>query len=95
MDLSLSEILLIVVVAVVFIGPKELPAVARSAAKGMRALRGLTRDIRKAFDELAEESGVKDAADSINAEMRMIQGDDGKFYESYDPSQLPGKRHEQ
>lgn len=95
MDLSLSEILLIVVVAVVFIGPKELPAVVRAAAKGMRALRGLTRDIRKAFDELAEESGVKDVTDSINAEMRMIKGDDGNFYESYDPSQLPGKRHDQ
>lgn len=95
MDLSLSEILLIVVVAVVFIGPKELPAVVRASAKGMRALRGLTRDIRKAFDELAEESGVKDVTDSINAEMRMIKGDDGKFYESYDPSKLPGKRHDQ
>jgi sec-independent protein translocase protein TatB len=84
MDFSLAEILLIVVVAVVFIGPKELPVVVRALAKAMRWLKDITKDVRNMFDELAEESGVKDTVDSFNAEIRLIKGDDGNMYESYD-----------
>lgn len=83
-DLSLAEILLIVVVAVIFIGPKELPVVIKAVAKGMRSMRALGHEIRQAFDDLSRESGLKDAAEEMNHEIRMIKGDDGKFYESYD-----------
>ena len=79
-DLSFAEIVLVVVVAAIFIGPKDLPVVIRAIARFARAARSLAKDIRKAFDELAEESGVKD----IENEVRMIQGDDGKMYEAYD-----------
>ncbi len=84
-DLSLAEVLLVVVVAVVFIGPKELPTVVRGAAKLIRALKNLTGEMRKAFDDLAEESGIKD-------DIKMIQGDDGKWYESYPLT--PDDKHE-
>jgi Tat protein translocase TatB subunit len=76
LDISLSELMLIVVVAVVFIGPKELPTVLRALAKAMRVLKNISHEIKKTFDDLAEESGVKN-------EIKMIQGDDGKWYESY------------
>lgn len=88
MDLSLAEILLVVVVTVVFIGPKELPAVVRAIAKAMRGMGSLTREVRKAFDDLAEESGVKEVTESVNADIRLIKGDDGKLYESYDTTTL-------
>lgn len=90
-DLSLGEVLLVVIVAAVFIGPKEMPAVARGIAKLVKSLRALATEIRGAFDELAKESGVKEAADEINQNVRLIQGDDGKMYESYDmPFQAKG-----
>ena len=82
-DFSFAELALIVVVAVVFIGPKELPAVVRAAAKAMRVIKGLTGEIRHAFDELAEESGLKASAAELEREVRMIKGDDGQYYESY------------
>jgi len=78
-------------VAVVFIGPKELPVVVKAIAKAMRALKGLTAEFRKAFDEISAESGLKDSAEEIQNEMRMIKGDDGKFYEAYDVTKLPKK----
>lgn len=78
------------VVAVIFIGPKELPAVVRAMAKAVRGMRKLAGDMRRAFDDLGQEAGLKDAADAINADMRLIKGDDGKLYESYDLSRLPG-----
>lgn len=80
-DISLAELLFIVVVAVVFIGPKELPAILRSIAKAVRALKHISHELRKTFDTLAEESG-------LSSEIKMIQGDDGQWYESY-PTEIP------
>jgi sec-independent protein translocase protein TatB len=88
-DFSLAELLLVVVVAVVFIGPKELPVVVRALAKAMRWLKDITKDIREMFNDLAEETGVKDTVDSFNAEIRLIKGDDGNMYESYDLTSIP------
>ncbi len=83
LDLSLAEVALVVVVAVIFIGPKELPVVVRAVAKAMRSLRSLGNELRKAFAELARESGLDAAKKEIEREVTMIRGDDGKLYESY------------
>lgn len=85
-DLSLAELGLVVVTAVVFIGPKELPTVVRAVAKGMRAIRKLTAELRAAFDDLGREAGIKETVDEMTAyEKHLIKGDDGKFYEAYHP----------
>lgn len=89
MELSLGEILIIAVAAVLFIGPKELPAVIRAAAKGLRGVRAFYNEVRKGFDDLARESGLSDTADALNTDMRLIKGDDGKLYESYDITHFP------
>lgn len=85
-DLSLTEILIVVVVGVIFIGPKDLPVVLRAVAKGMAQLRVLWRELKITFDEVARETGLNETKDEINREMRLITGDDGKKYESYDIS---------
>jgi Tat protein translocase TatB subunit len=87
-DLSFAEVMLVVVVAVIFIGPKELPTVIRAMARAMHSIRSLMNEIRGAFDSLAEESGLKETAEGIEREVRMIEGDDGKMYESFDTSDL-------
>lgn len=83
-DLSLAEMALIVAVAVVAIGPKELPAVIRAVGRGIGQLRAMAHELKEAFSGLAEESGLKDAAEDIECEARYIEGDDGKRYRSYD-----------
>ncbi len=90
-DISLAELALIVVVAVVFIGPKELPAVIQAIAKAMRWMKDIGKEIRAAFDELARESGVED----LKKEVHYIRGDDGKLYESYHlPTPPLDKKHD-
>lgn len=89
-DLSLAELALIVVAAVVFIGPRELPVVLRAIAQGMRALRRLGHELRAVFDEVSREAGIKETADAVHYEIRMIKGDDGNYYESYQPKTQPG-----
>jgi Tat protein translocase TatB subunit len=83
-DLSLAEILLIVVVGIVFIGPKDLPVVIKAIAKAMKNLRGFTHEIKQAFEDISRESGIADVKETLDAEMRLIKGDDGNMYESYD-----------
>jgi len=93
-DFSFAELALIVVVAVIFIGPKELPVVVRAAAKAMRAMRSLAGEIRQAFDELGRESGLKDTAEEFKHEVQMIRGDDGKMYEAYEMPKMTPKKED-
>lgn len=86
-DLSFAELALIVVVAVIFIGPKELPVVIKAAGKALRTMRSLSRELRSIFDEISRESGLEEAAKDIS-EITMIRGDDGKMYEAYNVSHL-------
>ncbi len=98
LDLSLAEILLIVVVGVVFIGPQDVPVIAKAVAKALRAMKSLTGEVKNAIDEISRESGLTEAHETIQAEMRMIQGDDGKMYEAYsmpDIIQTEEKKDEQ
>jgi len=88
-DISLGELILVVLVAVVFIGPKELPTVIRAIAKTLRMLKHLSNEVRKTFDDLAKESGIKDEMDKMDHEIRMIKGDDGNWYEAYQPKEKP------
>jgi sec-independent protein translocase protein TatB len=87
-DFSLAEIVLIAVVAVVFIGPKDLPVVLRALAKAMAWVRGLTHEFRAAFEELSRESGVHEMRGEVAREVRQITGDDGEEYEAYDIADL-------
>ena len=90
-DFSFAEIALVVVVAVLFIGPNELPVVIRTIAKAMRAIRSLGKELRGVLDEIARESGLEEMAKDVN-EITMIKGDDGKMYEAYNMAPLPPKK---
>lgn len=48
--LGMQEILLILVVALVVIGPKRLPDIARALGKAMREFRRATDDVRQNLD---------------------------------------------
>lgn len=84
LDFSFAELLLIVVVAVVFIQPRDMPVIIRAIAKAMHGIRNLSHEVKQAFDDVARETGLHDAKKTLDAELRMIQGDDGKMYEAYD-----------
>ncbi len=87
-DFSFAELLLVIVVTVVFIQPKDFPVVIKAIAKAMKTLRGFTHDIKQIFDDISRESGITDVKETLDAEMRLIKGDDGKMYESYQVSPL-------
>jgi sec-independent protein translocase protein TatB len=88
-DFSFAELALTVIVAVIFIGPKELPVIIKTISKLVRSFKALTSEIRGVFDDISRESGV----DEIAKEIRMIKGDDGNMYEAYDHP-VPARKEE-
>lgn len=59
-DLAWSEILLIAVVAVVFIGPKELPAALRTFGKWMQKARVMAGEFQRNLDDMVREAELED-----------------------------------
>ncbi|NBQ76195.1 MAG: twin-arginine translocase subunit TatB, partial [Acetobacteraceae bacterium] len=65
-DLAWSEIAVIAVVAVVVIGPKDLPEAIRGVAKGVQKLRRMAGDFQQQADELVREAKLDDVRNSIH-----------------------------
>jgi sec-independent protein translocase protein TatB len=55
-DIGWSEILVIAVVAIVVVGPKELPKMLRTFGKTMGTLRRTANDFKRQFDEALREA---------------------------------------
>ncbi len=68
--LGLGEIILIVIVALLFIGPEKLPEAAKSISKGIRDIRKQTRELRDTIEEDTEFGGA------IRDLQSALRGDD-------------------
>lgn len=84
--LSFAETAVIFLVALVAIGPKELPTVIRAVARTLGQLKGLAAEFRRNFDELAEEAKLKDLHDEITTAMPTIIDMEGNEQRIYDIS---------
>ena len=65
-DLAWSEIALIGVVALVVIGPKDLPEAIRGVARGITKLRRMASEFQGQADELVREANLDEVRNSIN-----------------------------
>jgi sec-independent protein translocase protein TatB len=61
-DLGWTELLIIGVVALIVVGPKDLPKMFRTLGQMMGKARGMAREFQRAMDAAADEAGVKDIA---------------------------------
>lgn len=65
LDLGWSELLLIGIVALIVVGPKDLPILFRSVGQFVGKAKGMAREFSRAMEQAADEAGVKDAASSF------------------------------
>src|SRR5918997_1476369 len=65
-DLAWSEIALIAVVALVVIGPKDLPEAVRGVARGIQKLRRMAGEFRSQADELVREANLDEIRQQIH-----------------------------
>lgn len=81
---SFSELLLIAVVGIVVIGPKDLPVVIRHVAKFMHELRSLYSGLKGHMDAFVREAGI----DDMKREMTTIIDLEGKPQQAFDVKEL-------
>ena len=67
-DIGWSEMAVILMVALIVIGPKDLPRVARTIGKWTGKARGMAREFQRSIDDMAREAELQD----IKAEMDKL-----------------------
>ena len=71
-DIGPSELLLIIVVAVIAIGPKELPAALRTAGRWIGQMRRMSAHFRNGFDAMVREAEMQELEEKWAAQNAKI-----------------------
>jgi sec-independent protein translocase protein TatB len=67
LDLGWTELLLIGIVALIVVGPKDLPVMFRALGRFTGKMRGMAREFSRAMDEAADQSGARDIARDLRS----------------------------
>ena len=68
-DIAWSELLVIIVVALIVVGPKDLPRLMRTAGQWAGRARAMADQFRRSFDDIARQSEL----DELRAEVNKLQ----------------------
>lgn len=71
LDIGWSELVLIAIVALIVVGPKELPGLFKTVGQFMGRARGMAREFQRSMEQAADESGLKEAADDLKSVDRL------------------------
>lgn len=104
-DLGWTELLLIGIVALIVVGPKELPVLFRKAGQFVGKIRGMAREFSRAMNNAADDAGVGDISSTIRSAANPLKSsvdavkNAATDYATYDPEtetgRLAGERAEQ
>ncbi len=97
LDIGWSEMAVIAVVALVVIGPKDLPKVLRSVGQWTNKARGLAREFQSHLDDLARQADVEDmkkqvekaASIDLDKELRDAVDPKGELAEQIKIPEIP------
>ena len=97
LDLGWSELMLIGIVALIFIGPKDLPKALRVAGFWVRKARTLSREFQSSVDQMIREAELDEMRQElkkatefdIDKEFRDTVDPKGELAESLKPPELP------
>ena len=66
-DIGWSEMAVIALIALIVIGPKDLPSTMKTIAHWMRKAKSLTREFQSGFDDMVREAELEDAKKALEA----------------------------
>ncbi|MFT6424227.1 MAG: sec-independent protein translocase protein TatB [Celeribacter sp.] len=66
-DIGMSELLIIGIVALIVVGPKDLPGMFRTLGRFTAKIKAMGREFSRAMDNAADEVGMNDIKNSLNA----------------------------
>lgn len=84
LDIGFSELLLTAIVALVVVGPKDMPVVLRQVMRVLRELRGMAHGIRQQITEAIDVVGVEEMKTSLTTIIDL----EGKPQPAYDVRDL-------
>ena len=96
-DFGLPELLLIGIVALIVVGPKDLPVLFRRVGEFVGRMKGMAREFTSAMNDAADQAGVKDVTKSIKAAANPVKtgldkvGEATKEFTNFDPMSETGK----
>ncbi len=65
-DIGWPELMVVMVIALIVIGPKDLPAAIRTVTMILRKVRGMAAEFQSGLDEIAREAGVDEINRSVD-----------------------------
>lgn len=71
LDVGWTEILVIAIVLIVVVGPKDLPQMLRTFGRMMSKMRGVASDFRQQFDEALREADLEDVRKTIGEAQKL------------------------
>jgi len=93
----MPELILILAVALIVLGPKKLPEIARALGKGISEFRKTTEDLKEEFRQVEEELEESSSAASSAGESNLnekTETQENPTATSNPPSQKGGKQAE-
>ena len=91
------ELLVIGIVALIIVGPKDLPVLFRNVGRFMGKARGMAREFSRAMNDAADESGMRDVAKTFKSATNPVSSamdgvkDAAKSMTNLDPDSETGK----
>ena len=67
-DIGWSEMVFVAIIAVLVIGPKDLPRAIATIGKYVRKLRGMAREFQSGIDDIAREADLDDLKKTVKGE---------------------------
>jgi sec-independent protein translocase protein TatB len=88
LDIGWTEMLVIAVVAIVIIGPKDLPRTLRTVGRWIGKARGMAREFQNSLDDIARDTEL----DELKKQITEVSDFDvrGEIEQSFDPTGSAG-----
>jgi sec-independent protein translocase protein TatB len=83
-DVGLPELLVIIIVALVVVGPKDLPRVVRGFARTIASLRRMVDEFMGTVNDYVRESELQELREAVEKTRRAMKGQ-GNFDDLLDP----------
>ncbi|MHA1571115.1 MAG: Sec-independent protein translocase protein TatB, partial [Alphaproteobacteria bacterium] len=78
LDLGWAELLLVAVVALIVVGPKDLPTALRTVTGYVRQARAMAREFQRGIEDIAKDSGIQDIKRELQDSVGLGLDDDIK-----------------
>jgi sec-independent protein translocase protein TatB len=69
-DIGMTEMLVVGVVALIVVGPKDLPVMFRRVGQFVGKAKGMAREFSSAMNDAADQTGVRDMAGDLNKTLK-------------------------